>query len=198
MSKQGVFDYYSSSENVFDCARWLVFIRCFAYVRTPACIYSKMKTPSSMRSFRTTHVVPVPDYISNILVEQLNIHSAREAAIAGQSKALDVMVKDLLIDQGVLPFRDRVISSTFKPWGVEPYGLSKQTVLSIDETMVSLGVGALGVAPGEMREMVVRCASAVGVGPIEPGPLRKSELDWVTKHGGRWLWGLLDERSWHG
>ena len=195
MSKHGAFDYYASSENAFDCARWLVFIRCFAYVRTPACIYSKMKTPSSMRSFRTTHVVPVPDYISNILVEQLNKHSAREAAIAGPCKELDVTVRDLLIEQGVIPFRDRVVSSTFKPWGVEPYGISKQTVLSMDETMVSLGVGALRVEPDVMRQELVRCASAVGVGPVEPAPLRKSELDWLSKHGGRWLWGMVDERG---
>lgn len=191
MSKHGAFDYYASSENAFDCARWLVFIRCFAYVRTPACIYSKMKTPSSMRSFRTTHVVPVPDYISNILVEQLNKHSAREAAIAGPNKALDVIERDLLIEQGVIPFRDRVVSSTFKPWGVEPYGISKQTVLSLDESMVELGMGALCVGADTMRQELVRCASAVGVGPIEPGPLRKSELDWLSKHGGRWLWGMV-------
>ena len=81
------FDYYNSKESISDCAKWLAFLRLFCLVRTPACIYSCIKTPSSKKIGSSTYIVPVPDFVSNILVDLFADISAREAAIseAGRS-----------------------------------------------------------------------------------------------------------------
>ena len=81
------FDYYNSKESISDCAKWLAFLRLFCLVRTPACIYSCIKTPSSKKIGPSTYIVPVPDFISNILVDLFADVSAREAEIleAGRS-----------------------------------------------------------------------------------------------------------------
>ena len=81
------FDYYNSKESISDCAKWLAFLRLFCLVRTPACVYSCIKTPSSKKIGPSTYIVPVPDFISNILVDLFADVSAREAAIleAGRS-----------------------------------------------------------------------------------------------------------------
>ena len=81
------FDYYNSNESIADYAKWLAFLRLFCLVRTPACIYSCIKTPSSKKIGSSTYIVPVPDFVSNILVDLFADVSAREAAIseAGRS-----------------------------------------------------------------------------------------------------------------
>ena len=81
------FDYYNSNESIADCAKWLAFLRLFCLVRTPACVYSCIKTPSSKKIGSSTYIVPVPDFVSNILVDLFADISAREAAIseAGRS-----------------------------------------------------------------------------------------------------------------
>lgn len=81
------FDYYNSKESISDCAKWLTFLRLFCLVRTPACVYSCIKTPSSKKIGPSTYIVPVPDFISNILADLFADVSAREAAIleAGRS-----------------------------------------------------------------------------------------------------------------
>ena len=81
------FDYYNSNESITDCAKWLAFLRLFCLVRTPACIYSCIKTPSSKKIGSSSYIVPVPDFVSNILVDLFADVSAREAAIseAGRS-----------------------------------------------------------------------------------------------------------------
>lgn len=81
------FDYYNSNESIADCAKWLAFLRLFCLVRTPACVYSCIKTPSSKKIGPSTYIVPVPDFVSNILVDLFADVSAREAAIleAGRS-----------------------------------------------------------------------------------------------------------------
>ena len=81
------FDYYNSNESIADCAKWLAFLRLFCLVRTPACVYSCIKTPSSKKIGSSSYIVPVPDFVSNILVDLFADVSAREAAIleAGRS-----------------------------------------------------------------------------------------------------------------
>ena len=81
------FDYYNSKESISDCAKWLTFLRLFCLVRTPACVYSCIKTPSSKKIGSSTYIVPVPDFVSNVLVDLFADVSAREAAIleAGRS-----------------------------------------------------------------------------------------------------------------
>jgi len=191
MSVDTSFDYYSSCETPVDCAKWIAFIRCFCYVRTPACIYSIINTATSHRVFRTTKVVAVPDYISNILVDLYKLIDAREASIAGSEAELSVSLKDLFIEKGVLPYRDRVVSSTFKPRGVEPYGIMKQTVVRLDEGLVRLCARAVGSSESVMRRALVMAVTQVGRGVVDPSPLWYDEAVWVNRSGGFWERGVV-------
>ena len=91
------FDYYNSRESISDCAKWLAFLRLFCLVRTPACVYSCIKTPSSKKIGPSTHIVPVPDFISNILVDLFTDVSAREAEIADAGRLSVTSEKSKLV-----------------------------------------------------------------------------------------------------
>lgn len=185
------FDYYSSSINPIDCAKWIAFIRLYAYVRTPACIYSRLLSPSSKQVWRNVHAIPVPDFISNILVECFEEVSAREASLEldNSTDILGTSGKDLYIESGVLPFRD--FNSTFKPRDTSPYGLSRSAVVRLGATLISRCSRAVGCAEEVMTKMVVKCVEQLGRQDLEPAPLWPDEMDWLSRNDGTWTWGVM-------
>lgn len=158
------FDYYTTAQTPIDCAKWLAFIRLYAYVRTPACIYSKILMPSSKQIWRNVHVIPVPDYISNILATFLKEISAREAALDLDKLPVSdqSMLKDLYIEHGVVRY-----NSTFKPRDLGPYGLSRYAVVRLGATCVgSCGCGYRLRARTDGEAVGRLCET---VGKVRPG-----------------------------
>lgn len=172
---------FQASPSAKNLAQWLAFIRLFCYVRTPACIYSKIETPYSHRTYRTTKTIPAPTYISNILCDIINEHTAREA-VSLQAE------KDLLYSEVRM---DISISSTYKPRGMEPYGISRYSLVRLGEELVATGVAHVSCSAELMRYELVKAVTVLGRGAEAPGPLWWEELVWLEKHGGQWLWGTL-------
>ena len=159
------FDYYNSNESISDCAKWLAFIRLFCLVRTPACIYSCIKTPSSKKIGHSTYIVPVPDFVSNILVDLFADVSAREAEIADAGRLSVTSEKSKLVGAS---------SATGVGDAVWTSGVGADT-WGVDDTVKSLLVecGALPVRvrqssrfkPGVVRGLRVTEATVVRLGP---------------------------------
>lgn len=178
---------YQASPNARNLAQWLAFIRLFCYVRTPACIYSKMETPYSHRTFRTTKIIPAPPYVSNILCDIYNEHTARDATSSEDAE-------NLLFNKAFGEIiTDVPISSTYKPRGLEPYGISKYAVLRVGDDLVRCASRAVGCTESDLREELVKAVTHLGRGAEEPGPLWWEEIKWHEKHGGQWLWNVLIE-----
>ena len=184
------FDYYNSNESISDCAKWLAFIRLFCLVRTPACIYSCIKTPSSKKIGSSSYIVPVPDFVSNILVDLFADVSAREAAIleAGRSPVTndhavigassatgvgdavwawgDGHVRGLLVEAGVLPVRVRQ-SSGFKPGVVLGLRVTEATVVRLGAELVAHSARALGTEAAVVGKAVAAACEVLSRG-LEP------------------------------
>ena len=203
------FDYYNSNESIADCAKWLAFLRLFCLVRTPACIYSCIKTPSSKKIGSSSYIVPVPDFISNILVDLFADVSAREAAIseAGRSSVTndpavigassatgvgdavwawgDGHVRGLLVEAGVLPVRVRQ-SSRFKPGVVRGLRVTEATVVRLGASLVVHSARALGTDEAVVGRAVAAACEQVSRG-LEPcAPLWLDEVNWIEKQGYAW------------
>lgn len=204
------FDYYNSKESISDCAKWLAFLRLFCLVRTPACVYSCIKTPSSKKIGPSTYIVPVPDFISNILVDLFADVSAREAAIleAGRSSVtgevatgvsdavwtsgvvadtggVDSVVRDLLVECGALPVRVRQ-SSRFKPGVVRGLRVTEATVVRLGASLVAHSARALKVEAATLSKAVAAACEIVSRG-LEPcAPLWLDEVNWIERQGYRW------------
>lgn len=204
------FDYYNSKESISDCAKWLAFLRLFCIVRTPACIYSCIKTPSSKKIGPSTYVVPVPDFISNILVDLFADVSAREAEIleAGRSSVtgevatgvgdavwawdvvadtggVDSVVRDLLVEVGVLPVRVRQ-SSRFKPGVVRGLRVTEATVVRLGPELVAHSARALKAESVALSKAVAAACEQVSRG-LEPcAPLWLDEVNWIERQGYAW------------
>ena len=203
------FDYYNSKESISDCAKWLAFIRLFCLVRTPACIYSCIKTPSSKKIGPSSYIVPVPDFVSNILVDLFADVSAREAAIseAGRSSVTndpavigassatgvgdavwawgDGHVRDMLVEAGVLPVRVRQ-SSRFKPGVVRGLRVTEATVVRLGASLVVHSARALGTEAAVVGRAVAAACEQVSRG-LEPcAPLWLDEVNWIEKQGYAW------------
>ena len=204
------FDYYNSNESIADCAKWLAFIRLFCLVRTPACIYSCIKTPSSKKIGSSTYIVPIPDFISNILVDLFADVSAREAAIleAGRSSVTsegvlnngsscatgvgdavwawgDGHVRDMLVEAGVLPVRLRQ-SSRFKPGVVRGLRVTEATVVRLGASLAVHGARALGAEAAVVGRAVAAACEVLSRG-LEPcAPLWLDEVNWIEKQGYAW------------
>ena len=206
------FDYYNSNESIADCAKWLAFIRLFCLVRTPACIYSCIKTPSSKKIGSSTYIVPVPDFISNILVDLFADVSAREAAIleAGRSQLLNDDVistagassatgvgdavwawgdgdvrERLLCDDVVAPVRVRR-SSRFKPGVVRGLRVTESAVIRLSRVLVEHSARALGAEAAAVGRAVAAACEVVSRG-LEPcAPLWLDEVNWIEKQGYAW------------
>ena len=196
------FDYYNSKESISDCAKWLAFLRLFCLVRTPACVYSCIKTPSSKKIGPSTYIVPVPDFISNILVDLFADVSAREAAIleAGRSSVTgeaatgggdavwawgDGHVRGLLVESGVLPVRVRQ-SSRFKPGVVRGLRVTEATVVRLGASLVAHSARALKVESDVIGKAVAAACETVSRG-LEPcAPLWLDEVNWIERQGYRW------------
>ena len=204
------FDYYNSNESVTDCAKWLAFLRLFCLVRTPACIYSCIKTPSSKKIGPSTYIVPAPDFISNILVDLFADVSAREAAIleAGRSSVTsegilsngsscatgvgdavwawgDGHVRGLLVEAGVLPVRVRQ-SSRFKPGVVRGLRVTEATVVRLGALLLEHSARALQTEAVTLGKAVAAACEMVSRG-LEPcAPLWLDEVNWIEKHGYTW------------
>ena len=205
------FDYYNSKESISDCAKWLAFLRLFCLVRTPACVYSCIKTPSSKKIGPSTYIVPVPDFISNILVDLFADVSAREAAIleAGRSSVIseDVLnigassatgvgdavwtwgvdsgVRDLLVECGALPVRVRQ-SSRFKPGVVRGLRVTEATVVRLGPELIAHSARALKAESVALSKAVAAACEQVSRG-LEPcAPLWLDEVNWIEKHGYAW------------
>ena len=204
------FDYYNSNESIADCAKWLAFLRLFCLVRTPACIYSCIKTPSSKKIGPHTYIVPVPDFVSNILVDLFADVSAREAAIseAGRSSVTsegvpsngsscatgvgdavwawgDGHVRNMLVEAGVLPVRVRQ-SSRFKPGVVRGLRVTEATVVRLGASLVVHSARALGVEAAVVGRAVAAACEVLSRG-LEPcAPLWLDEVNWIEKQGYAW------------
>ena len=203
------FDYYNSNESITDCAKWLAFLRLFCLVRTPACIYSCIKTPSSKKIGSSSYIVPVPDFVSNILVDLFADVSAREAAIleAGRSSVTnapavigassatgvgdavwawgDGHVRGLLVEAGVLPVRVRQ-SSRFKPGVVRGLRVTEATVVRLGASLVEHGARALQTEAVTLGKAVAAACELVSRG-LEPcAPLWLDEVNWIEKQGYAW------------
>lgn len=204
------FDYYNSNESISDCAKWLAFLRLFCLVRTPACIYSCVKTPSSKKIGSSTYIVPVPDFVSNILVDLFADVSAREAAIleAGRSSVTsegvlsngsssatgvgdavwawgDGHVRDMLVEAGVLPVRLRQ-SSRFKPGVVRGLRVTEATVVRLGASLVVHSASALGTEAAVVGRAVAAACEVLSRG-LEPcAPLWLDEVNWIEKQGYAW------------
>ena len=204
------FDYYNSNESIADCAKWLAFIRLFCLVRTPACIYSCIKTPSSKKIGPSSYIVPVPDFVSNILVDLFADASAREAAIseAGRSSVTndsavigassatgvgdavwawgDGHVRDQLVyDEVVAPVRVRR-SSRFKPGVVRGLRVTEATVVRLGAELVAHCARALGVEAAVISRAVAAACEVLSRG-LEPcAPLWLDEVNWIEKQGYAW------------
>lgn len=190
------FDYYTTDRSIKDCARWISYIRLFTYVRTPACIYSKIKMPSSKQVYRNVHVIAVPEYISNILVECFNEVSAREAALNCYSRLSTVdagMLRDLYIETGVIPFRDH--NSTFKPRDVWPYGLSKSTVVRLGASLVEVCAREIQCDVAVLERTVAAVVTQMGQDVVEAAPLWPDEWLWLRSTGGHWTRGVIHDES---
>ena len=204
------FDYYNSNESITDCAKWLAFLRLFCLVRTPACIYSCIKTPSSKKIGSSSYIVPVPDFVSNILVDLFADVSAREAEIpdAGRSSVTseksktigssdatgvgdavwawgDGHVRGLLVEAGVLPVRVRQ-SSRFKPGVVRGLRVTEATVVRLGASLVAHSARALKVEGVTLSKAVAAACEQVSRG-LEPcAPLWLDEVNWIEKQGYAW------------
>ena len=203
------FDYYNSNESISDCAKWLAFLRLFCLVRTPACIYSCIKTPSSKKIGPSSYIVPVPDFVSNILVDLFADVSAREAAIseAGRSSVTndpavigassatgvgdavwawgDGHVRGLLVEAGVLPVRVRQ-SSRFKPGVVRGLRVTEATVVRLGASLVVHSARALGTEAAVVGRAVAAACEVLSRG-LEPcAPLWLDEVNWIEKQGYAW------------
>lgn len=203
------FDYYNSNESIADCAKWLAFLRLFCLVRTPACIYSCIKTPSSKKIGPSTYIVPVPDFVSNILVDLFADVSAREAAISeadrpsvtndrAEAAALsatgvgdavwawgDGHVRGLLVEAGVLLVRVRQ-SSRFKPGVVRGLRVTEATVLRLGASLVVHSARALGAEAAVVGRAVAVACEVLSRG-LEPcAPLWLDEVNWIEKQGYAW------------
>ena len=196
------FDYYNSNESIADCAKWLAFLRLFCLVRTPACIYSCIKTPSSKKIGPSTYIVPAPDFVSNILVDLFADVSAREAAIleAGRSSVTsegatgvgdavwawgDGHVRDMMVEAGVLPVRVRR-SSRFKPGVVRGLRVTEATVVRLGASLVVHSARALGAEAAVVGRAVAAACEQVSRG-LEPcAPLWLDEVNWIEKQGYAW------------
>ena len=184
------FDYYNSNESIADCAKWLAFLRLFCLVRTPACIYSCIKTPSSKKIGSSSYIVPVPDFVSNILVDLFADVSAREAAIleAGRSSVTnepavigassatgvgdavwawgDGHVRDMLVEAGVLPVRVRQ-SSRFKPGVVSGLRVTEATVVRLGASLVVHSARALGAEAVTLGRAVAAACEVLSRGRLD-------------------------------
>lgn len=204
------FDYYNSNESIADCAKWLAFLRLFCLVRTPACIYSCIKTPSSKKIGPSTYIVPVPDFVSNILVDLFADVSARKAAIleAGRSSVTseglpksgksgatgvgdavwawgDGHVRGLLVEAGVLPVRVRQ-SSRFKPGVVRGLRVTEATVIRLGASLVVHSARALGTDEAVVGRAIAAACEVLSRG-LEPcAPLWLDEVNWIEKQGYAW------------
>ena len=203
------FDYYNSNESILDCAKWLAFLRLFCLVRTPACIYSCIKTPSSKKIGSSSYIVPVPDFVSNILVDLFADVSAREAAIleAGRSSVTndpavigassatgvgdavwawgDGHVRDMMVEAGVLPVRLRQ-SSRFKPGVVRGLRVTEATVVRLGASLLEHSARALQTEAVALSRAIAAACELVSRG-LEPcAPLWLDEVNWIEKHGYAW------------
>ena len=198
------FDYYNSKESISDCAKWLAFLRLFCLARTPACVYSCITTPSSKKIGPSTYIVPVPDFVSNILVDLFADVSAREAAIleAGRSSVTsegatgvgdavwawgDGHVRGQLLydDVVVAPVRVRQ-SSRFKPGVVRGLRVTEATVLRLGASLVAHSARALGAEAAVVGRAVAAACELVSRG-LEPcAPLWLDEVNWIERQGYRW------------
>ena len=204
------FDYYNSNESITDCAKWLAFLRLFCLVRTPACIYSCIKTPSSKKIGSSTYIVPVPDFVSNIIVDLFADVSAREAAISeagrssvtsegvlsnGSSSATGVgdavwawgdgHVREMMVEAGVLPVRLRQ-SSRFKPGVVRGLRVTESTVVRLGASLVVHSARALGAEAAVVGRAVAAACEVLSRG-LEPcAPLWLDEVNWIEKQGYAW------------
>ncbi len=208
------FDYYSSQESAHDCAMWIAYVRLFCLTRTPACIYSVIRTPSTKRIHRNVGVVPVPDFVSNILAEFYNEVSAREAAICSAGKSsvteadvytategcvaawatgdglargaeADDLVRGLMVESGVFPVRMRV-SSRFKPGSVTGLRVTESTVIRLGASCVEACARAVGVEVKVMGDMLARVVSGLSQRDVVPAPLWLDEVNWLERQGYVW------------
>ena len=201
------FDYYNSNESITDCAKWLAFLRLFCLVRTPACIYSCIKTPSSKKIGPSSYIVPVPDFVSNILVDLFADVSAREAAIleAGRSSVIsegatgacdavwawgDGHVREMMVEAGVLPVRVRQ-SSRFKPGVVRGLRVTEATVVRLGASLVVHSARALGAEAAVVGRAVAAACEVLSRG-LEPcAPLWLDEVNWIEKQGYAWYGAMV-------
>lgn len=176
------FDYYSSAPSLADMSKWIVFLRAYALVRTPACIYSAIETPSSHKIYRKICSVPVPDYVSNFLADEVALHNldAREADFQEGSSVSD-QIK-------VSPRPD----SLFKPRRCDGYYVSRASVLRLGVGLCARACHVVGRASagealgrravGIMERLVAERYNGLARRAMPmPAPLWRDEMEWVQR-----------------
>ena len=182
------FDYYSSIPSSSDLAKWLVFLRAYAYVRTPACIYSNIKTPSSARVYRKIASVPIPDYVTNVLSTEIELfwQARTQTRTLAQDKTQDRASHSNLAARDSDPLSDlsvfRRADSSFKPRDVDPYSVSRATVLCLGDGLVARAAGQVGCDPHRLAIAIASAYNGLArrASPM-PAPLRPDEWRWASR-----------------
>lgn len=181
-------DYSNCISGEEDIIRWIVFLRCFCYVRTPCCIYTQIRIPSNHRCFSFWDVISTPEFVSNILVDIL---SARE-------RRPTIGLEPLVLQDELFPFdslseddpRNLKISAKFKPrwaWGGGrtrgAFDVGVGWPVRFDDVTVSACVSAHGALRVDvLKRELVRYYEAVSRRlDVQPAGLAETEIRWLKR-----------------
>lgn len=179
------FDYYSSAPSVRDLARWFVFLRLFCVVRARACAYSNIATPSSTRVFRSACVVPIPDYVLGALCDHAE---SRHANYLDLSMSQDEI---LSADPGIHDWFYGGPDDEYRPRRTDAYSVTASTPVLLGRDLVRCASSVLakpadsGSVSTEVALAVAGLVNVVSLGPVQPAPLRQSEVSWIESVVGR-------------
>lgn len=187
-------DYSNCESSEEDIIRWIVFLRCFCYIRAPMCIYTQIRIPSNHRVFAHWEVISTPEFVSNILAD---IFSAR----ARRPRVGVEPVKDEYAFLGGLDEEDiRYIKITerFKPrwaWGGGrtrgAFDVGVGWPVRFDDITLKACVAAHGAMREDVlkREIMRYYVSVSRRDDVQPAGLTDDEYRWLY---GRRNFGVVE------
>lgn len=205
MSQPASFGVYESDGSLIDCARWIIFLRAWCLIRSPACVYTIIDGPEIHNVGSNIKIAPVPAYVSNIICDLFSSQDhglsnlidvdAREPS--RQSDSLPIVFSALKRRRGAWHYGDdrmqlcersmRLAVRTVMPWAMmrihkdNPCGGRFDMVVAALSKLVAVGYN--------------RLSQKVDVGPA---PLTMSEARWVTAWAGQCkvpIKGIYDGRD---